>query len=133
MTVATSSPRAQTVRFFLPSPPLRIRLEMSVIAPNVESMHGKHEKPKDVTDIWTFRAVSFGAAGAITFGAALGGGAIVKYDHHPPSPPGSAYGVATYGHVDPDHSDPGGEFSRVETAGTIGTATIFHTILVPRG
>lgn len=133
MTVATSSPRAQTVRFFLPSPPLRIRLEMSVIAPNVESMHGKHEKPKDVTDIWTFRAVSFGAAGAITFGAALGGGAIVKYDHHPPSPPGSACGVATYGHVDPDHSDPGGEFSRVETAGTIGTATIFHTILVPSG
>lgn len=96
-------------------------------------MHGKHEKPEDVTDIWTFRAVSFGAAGAITFGAALGGGAIVTYDHHPPGPPGSAYGVATYGHADPDHSDPGGGFSRVETAGTIGTATTFRTILVPGG
>jgi hypothetical protein len=50
-----------------------------------------------------------------------------------PAPPSSAYGVATYSHVDPDHFDPDGEFSRVETAGTIGTATIFHTILVPSG
>jgi len=75
--------------------------------------------------------VSFGAAGAITFGTAPGGGVIVKYDHHPPSAPGPAYGVAAYGHVHPDHSDSGGDFRRVENAGTIGTATIFHTILVP--
>ena len=58
---------------------------------------------------------------------------LIKSDTpHLRSSPGTRhYGVPAYDHADPYHSDPGGEFTRIDAAPTIGTSSVNFTILGP--
>ena len=78
------------------------------------------------------KALALTAAVPIAAGAAAGGGAVATYytgAHH--TTPGTYVGVATYGYATPDHNDPVGEFTRIEAAPTMGTASVNFNILGP--
>lgn len=63
--------------------------------------------------------VATGAAGAVTTGGAI---ATYAYRH---AGPGPIYALALTDHADGYHSDPGGEFTRIETSPIIGTISVF--------
>jgi hypothetical protein len=78
-----------------------------------------------------FKTVAVGAAITVSAGVAATPSAIATYLHHPSAGPG--YALAPNDHAEPYHSDPGGEFIRVASAESGGTAAIFHTMITPGG
>ena len=97
----------------------------------------KHAKPAPpFPETVKFKTIAAGAAITISAGiAATGGGVATNYSSPHQTPPSAAYGVATNTYADPYpyHSDPSGEWVRVETLDQGGTASIFHTIVIPSG
>jgi hypothetical protein len=87
---------------------------MSVAAARVGSV-GDDDQRKPFREMWQFKAVTLTALPAVTTGIVATGAPIAKYYQHAPADrPGAAAGVATYDRADPYHSDPGGEFIRIE-------------------
>ena len=69
------------------------------------------------------------SAGVVATGGAATGGAVAAYHHAGPVP---SYTVPIAGaDADPYHSDPGGEWVRIESSPTMGTASTMHMILAP--
>jgi len=75
---------------------------------------------------------SLAATAVITIGAGVAatGGAVATYSYHHTAP-GPVSALAITDHADPYHSDPGGEWIRIEVAPTIGTVPTMHLITAP--
>jgi len=76
-----------------------------------------------------FKSIAASAVITVPAGVAATGGAVATYYHHATA--GPVYAPADGDHADPFHSDPGGEFIRVEPPETGGTAVTMHLILAP--
>jgi hypothetical protein len=104
---------------------------MSVAAARVGS-EGDDDQRKPFREMWQFKAVTLTALPAVTAGIVATGAPIAKYYRHASADgPGAAAGVATYDRADPYHSDPGGEFIRIEPPDTGGTRSVSFVILAP--
>jgi hypothetical protein len=93
----------------------------------------KHAKVVPFHKTTTFKAFVFATVTPAAAGVAATGGAVAT--HHPGglTAPGTYYGVPAYDHSDPYHSDPGGEWIRIEASPIIGTASTNHQVIVPNG
>jgi hypothetical protein len=77
-----------------------------------------------------FESLAVGAMITISAGVAATGGAIATYyNHH--TGPGPAYALVIRAHPDPYHSDPGGEWIRIQGAEYGGTAATMYLITGP--
>ena len=92
-----------------------------------EAEHAKAADPFRETVM--FKSIAAGAVITVGAGVAATGGAVATYYHH--ATVGPVYALADGDHADPFHSDPGGEFTRVEPPETGGTAVTTHLILAP--
>jgi hypothetical protein len=92
----------------------------------------KHAKPADpFRQTVMFKSIAVGAAITVSAGVAAAGGAVATYYHHATA--GPAYALADLDHADPYHSEPGGEWIRVESPESGGTAVTMHPNLGPTG
>jgi hypothetical protein len=93
---------------------------------------GDRDRQKPFREMWPSKTAALIAVPAIAAGIAATGGAAAT--HHVPFYPLAAYssssaGAAAPDREDPDHTDPGGEFTRIETSATISTASVSFNIL----
>ena len=91
----------------------------------------KHAKPASpFPETVTFKMIAVGAVITVSAGVAATGGAVATYAYRHTGP-GPAYALALTGHADGYHSDPGGEFIRIEPSPVIGTVPTIHLIPGP--
>jgi hypothetical protein len=92
-----------------------------------------HAKPAPpFRETTAFKAIALTTMTPVAAGLVATGGAAATHilgAHH--TPPGVYIGVAVADHADPYHSDPGGEFVRIEDTPTIGTAAVTHVVVGP--
>jgi hypothetical protein len=92
----------------------------------------KHAKPADPgRQTVIFKSIAAGAAITVSAGVAATGGAVATYYHHATA--GPAYALADLDHADPYHSEPSGEWIRVESPESGGTAVTTYLIPGPAG
>jgi hypothetical protein len=91
----------------------------------------RHAKVVPFQKTATFRALALAAAAPTAAGVIATGGAVATHHLAVPALPGAHYGVPADDHADPYHSDPGGEWIRIENAPTIGTASVHRLVFVP--
>ena len=95
-----------------------------------EFNHGEPRKP--FTETLIFKAFVFTALPPVAAGVIAAGAPIARYYPHA-SGPGTYYAQAVGDRADPYHSDPGGEWVRIEAPDNGGTASTFHLILTLGG
>jgi hypothetical protein len=94
----------------------------------------RHAKPAErFRETAAFKAISLAAAAPVAVGVVATGGAVATHylSGHPVAP-GAYYGVTTYDHADSNHVETGGEWVRIESSPTIGTASTGGITVVPR-
>lgn len=105
---------------------------MSVAAASVGSM-GEEDERRPFNETGLYKAITLTVLIPVTAGVVAVGGAIPGHHLFQPL---AAYKQSTGGAVPPDrsgpyHSDPGGEFIRIEAANNGGTASVSFNILGP--
>ena len=105
---------------------------MSVTAASVGSME-EEDKRRPFNETGLYKAITLTVLIPVTAGVVAVGGAIPGHHLFQPL---AAYNQSTGGAVPPDrsdpyHSDPGGEFIRIEAANNGGTASVSFNILGP--
>jgi len=88
----------------------------------------RHAKTSPFTETARYKALVLTAAVPVAVGVAATGGAVAT--HYRPAA-GVAYALAVTDHSDPYHSDPGGEWVRIETPESGSTAITMHVITGP--
>ena len=73
-----------------------------------------------------FKSLAACAMITVSAGVAATGGAIATYNHH--TGPGPTYALVIRDHPDPYHSDPGGEWIRIQGVEYGSTAATMHLI-----
>ena len=101
-----------------------------MVPDNVGRMEDDGER-KPFRETGLFKAFVFTAVPAVTAGVVVAGRPTASYYRHAST--GPVWALADDDHGDPYHSDPGGEFIRIEPPDAGGTVTTFHLILGPPG